>query len=310
MKAARIHGRGGPEQIFFEDAPLPEVRGGDVLVKARATGITPAELIWDETYQNADGTARIPSIPGHEVSGIVERMAGDVADFRIGDEVYGLPDFPRDGAAAEFVAVRAVNLALKPRSIPHTQAAALPLSALTAWQALFEHAHLAAGQSVLIHGGAGGVGSLAVQLARWRGARVLATASAPDTAFVHSLGADVVIDHHATIFENELRDMDVVLDTIGDETRRRSWRVLRKGGVLVTLVSPIPAGEAEQNGARGIFFIVSGNRGQLEQIDALVDGGKLKPVIAEVLPLARAREAFEHGTASHAAGKIVLQVAT
>jgi len=310
VKAARIHGRGGPEQIFFEDAPLPEVRGGDVLVKARATGITPAELIWDETYQNADGTARIPSIPGHEVSGIVERMAGDVADFRIGDEVYGLPDFPRDGAAAEFVAVRAVNLALKPRSIPHTQAAALPLSALTAWQALFEHAHLAAGQSVLIHGGAGGVGSLAVQLARWRGARVLATASAPDTAFVHSLGADVVIDHHATIFENELRDMDVVLDTIGDETRRRSWRVLRKGGVLVTLVSPIPAGEAEQNGARGIFFIVSGNRGQLEQIDALVDGGKLKPVIAEVLPLARAREAFEHGTASHAAGKIVLQVAT
>jgi len=310
VKAARIHGRGGPEQIFFEDAPLPEVRGGDVLVKARATGITPAELIWDETYQNADGTARIPSIPGHEVSGIVERMAGDVADFRIGDEVYGLPDFPRDGAAAEFVAVRAVNLALKPRSIPHTQAAALPLSALTAWQALFEHAHLAAGQSVLIHGGAGGVGSLAVQLARWRGARVLATASAPDTAFVHSLGADVVIDHHATIFENELRDMDVVLDTIGDETRRRSWRVLRRGGVLVTLVSPIPAGEAEQNGARGIFFIVSGNRGQLEQIDALVDGGKLKPVIAEVLPLARAREAFEHGTASHAAGKIVLQVAT
>jgi NADPH:quinone reductase-like Zn-dependent oxidoreductase len=240
---------------------------------------------------------------------MVERMAADVTDFRIGDEVYGLADFPRDGAAAEFAAVRAINLALKPRSIPHAQAAALPLSALTAWQALFEHAHLAAGQSVLIHGGAGGVGSLAVQLARWRGARVLATASARDTAFVHSLGADVVIDYHATLFEDTLRDIDVVLDTIGGETRRRSWRVLRKGGVLVTLVSPIPTGEAEQYGVRGIFFIVSGNRGQLDQISALVDGGKLKPVIAEVLPLARAREAFEHGAANHAPGKIVLQVA-
>src|SRR5215470_14997643 len=309
MKAIRIHGRGGPEQLFFEDAPLPEVRNGDVLVRVRATGITPTELTWDESYQNADGTARIPGIPGHEVAGVVERLAPDVTDFRPGDEVYGLADFPRDGAAAEFAAVRAANLALRPRSIPHAQAAALPLSALTAWQALFEHAHLAAGQSVLIHGGAGGVGSLAVQLARWRGARVLATASARNSAFVHSLGADVALDYHDTLFEDALRDIDVVLDTIGGETRRRSWRVLRKGGVLVTLVSPIPTGEAEQNGVRGIFFIVSGNRGELDQISALVDGGKLKPVIAEVLPLARAREAFEHGAAKHAPGKIVLQVA-
>ena len=162
---------------------------------------------------------------------------------------------------------------------------------------------------MLIHGGAGGVGSLAVQLARWRSARVLATASARDTALVRGLGADDVIDYHATRFEDILRDIDVVLDTIGGETRERSWRVLRKGGVLVTLVSPIPAGVAEQHGVRGVFFIVRGNRGQLEQISTLVDEGKLKPVIAEVLPLARAREAFEHGAAGHAPGKIVLQVA-
>ena len=174
VKAVRTHGRGGPEQLFFEDAPAPVVRPGDVLVRVRATGITPAELTWEETYRNADGTPRIPGIPGHEPSGVVEETAPDVTDFRAGDEIYGLADFPRDGAAAEFAAVRAANLALKPRSIPHVQAAALPLSALTAWQALFEHAHLAAGQAVLIHGGAGGVGTLAVQLARWRGARVLA----------------------------------------------------------------------------------------------------------------------------------------
>jgi NADPH:quinone reductase-like Zn-dependent oxidoreductase len=309
VKAVRTHARGGPEQLFFEDAPLPEVRPGDVLIRVRATGITPAELTWDETYQNADGTTRVPSIPGHEVAGVVERTATDVTDFRPGDEIYGLADFSRDAAAAEFAAVRATNLAFKPRSISHAQAAALPLSALTAWQALFEHAHLVSSQSVLIHGGAGGVGSLAVQLARWRSTRVLATASARDAAFVRSLGADDVIDYHATPFEEMLRDIDVVLDTIGGETRERSWRVLRKGGVLVTLVSPIPDGVAEQHGVRSVFFIVRGNRGQLEQISTLVDEGKLRPVIAEVLPLARAREAFEHGVAGHAPGKIVLQVA-
>ena len=307
MKPVRTHGRGGPEQLFFEDAPLPELRRGDVLLRVHATGITPAELTWDQTYQNADGTPRIPGIPGHEVSGVVERTAPDVTDHQPGDEVYGLADFPRDGAAAEFAAVQAANLALKPRSIPHGQAAALPLSALTAWQALFEHAHLLAGQRVLILGGAGGVGSLAVQLARWRGARVLATASARNMAFVRSLGADDVIDYHATPFEVTLGELDVVLDTIGGETRERSWRMLRKGGVLVTLVSPIPTGLAEQHGVRGVFFIVRGNRGQLEQISTLVDEGQLKPVIAEVLPLARAREAFEHGVGIHSPGKIVLQ---
>jgi NADPH:quinone reductase-like Zn-dependent oxidoreductase len=228
-------------------------------------------------------------------------------EFRPGDEVYGLADFPRDGAAAEFAAVRSANLALKPHSISHEQAAALPLSALTAWQALFEHAHLAAGQSVLIHGGAGGVGSLAVQLAHWGGARVLATASARDATFVRSQGADDVIDYHAPRFEETLQEIDMVLDTIGGETRERSWRVLRRGGVLVTLVSPIPAGVAEQHGVRGVFFIVRGNREQLDQISKLVDEGKLKPVIAEVLPLARAREAFEHGAGVHSPGKIVLR---
>lgn len=307
MKAIRTHGRGGPEQLFFEDAPLPEVRRGEVLVRVRATGITPMELTWDASYQYADGTPRIPGIPGHEVSGVVKRMAPEVTDFHPGDEVYGLVDFPHDGAAADFAAVRAANLALKPLTIPHEQAAALPLSALTAWQALFEHARLDVGQSVLIHGGAGGVGSLAVQLARWRGSRVLATASASNAELVRSLGADEVIDYRTTRFEERLRDIDVVLDTIGGETQERSWQVLRKGGVLVTLVSPIPPGVAEQHGVRGMFFVVSGNREQLDQITGLVNAGKLKPVVSEVLPLARAREAFEHGAAGHAPGKIVLQ---
>jgi NADPH:quinone reductase-like Zn-dependent oxidoreductase len=309
MKAIRVHARGGPEQLVFEDAPEPEVRSGDVFVRVFATGITPTELRWDETYQHADGTPRIPSIPGHEVSGLVERVAPDVDDFRPGDAVYGLAEFPRDGAAAEFAAVRAVNLAKKPRSIGHAEAASLPLAALTAWQALFEHGGLVAGQSVLIHAGAGGVGSLAVQLARWRGLRVFATSSARDVAFVRSLGADTVIDYRAERFEDKARDVDMVFDTVGGETQERSLGVLRKGGVLVSVVSRVPPGVAERHGIRGVYFIVDGNRAQLEQIATLVDGGKLKPIIARVFPLARARDAFEFGATSHAPGKIVLEVA-
>jgi NADPH:quinone reductase-like Zn-dependent oxidoreductase len=308
VRAIRLHRRGGPDELVLEDAPVPEIGAADVLVRVSATGITPTELRWDETYQHADGTPRIPSIPGHEVSGVVERVAPDIDDVRPGDAVYGLADFPRDGAAAEFVAVPAVNLARKPRSIGHTEAASLPLSALTGWQALFVHGELVAGQSVLIHAGAGGVGSLAVQLARWRGLRVFATASARDVPFVQSLGADVVIDYRAERFEDKAREVDVVFDTVGGETQERSLRVLRKGGVLVSVVSRIPPGVAEQHGVRSVYFIVEGNRAQLEQIATLVDEGKLKPIIAKVFPLARAREAFDFGAASHSPGKIVLEV--
>ena len=308
MRAIRLHRRGGPDELVLEDAPVPEIGAAEVLVRVSATGITPTELRWDETYQHADGTPRLPSIPGHEVSGVVERVAPDVDDLRPGDAVYGLADFPRDGAAAEFVAVRAVNLARKPQSIGHTEAASLPLSALTAWQALFVHGQLVAGQSVLIHAGAGGVGSLAVQLARWRGLRVFTTASARDVAFVQRLGADVVIDYRAERFEDKAREVDMVFDTVGGETQERSLRVLRKGGVLVSVVSRIPPAVAQQHGVRAVYFIVEGNRGQLDQVATLVDEGRLKPIIAKVFPLARAREAFEFGAASHSPGKIVLEV--
>ena len=308
MKAIRLHRRGGSEQLILEDAPVPEIGGGDALVRVFATGITPTELTWDETYQHADGTPRIPTIPGHEVSGVVESVAPDVEEFRPGDDVYGLADFPRDGAAAEFVAIRAANLARKPQSIGHKEAASLPLSALTAWQALFVHGHVAAGQSVLIHAGAGGVGSLAVQLAHWGGVRVFATASGRDLAFVQSLGADVVIDYHAKRFEDKAREVDMVFDTVGGETQERSLRVLRKGGVLASVVSPVPPGVAEQHGVRGVYFIVEGDRAQLEQIAKLVDEEKLKPIIAKEFPLARAREAFDFGAASHSPGKIILEV--
>ena len=222
MKAIRLHARGGPEQLVYEDAPLPDPAAGEALLRVYAAGITPTELTWSETYQTPDGHERLPTIPGHDVSGVVEALGPGVSDVSPGDAVYGLIAFPRDGSAAEYVVVRAGDLAPKPRTLDHVHAAAVPLSALTAWQALFIHAGLTAGQRVLIHGAAGGVGAFAAQLARWRGAHVSATASARHHEFLRELGVETVIDYRTTRFEEVLRDVDVVLDTIGGDTLERS----------------------------------------------------------------------------------------
>jgi NADPH:quinone reductase-like Zn-dependent oxidoreductase len=301
MKAIRLHTRGGPEQLVYEDAPLPVLGAGDALVRVYATGITRTELTWDQTYQNPDGSPRLPTIPGHEMSGVIQSVSQGIKDLGPGDAVYGLIDFPHDGAAAEYVAVRASNLALKPRSLDHVHSAAVTLSGLTAWQALFTHAGLERGQKVLIHGGAGGVGVFAVQLAHWKGAHVITTGSAANLDFLRDLGADETIDYTKTRFEDQLRDVDVVLDAVGGDTVQRSWQVLRKGGAMVSVAEPIPDG-------RGVFFIVEPDREQLEELAKLIDTGSLKSIVAAVLPLARARDAFEMGLTGHTRGKIVLQV--
>jgi NADPH:quinone reductase-like Zn-dependent oxidoreductase len=242
------------------------------------------------------------------VSGVVESVAHGVTDVSIGDEVYALTSFCRDGAAAEYVAVHAADLAPKPKTLNHLQAAAVPLSALTVWQAFFDHARLAPGQHVLIHGAAGGVGGFAVQIARWHGAYAIGTASAENRDFLLGLGANEVIDYQHVQFEEAVRDVDVVLDTIGGGTRERSWQVLKPGGILVSLPEPIPESEAAAHGRRGVFFIVRPDREQLGQLAALIDSGAVRPVIAETIPLAEAREAFERGVAGHTRGKLVLAV--
>jgi len=275
MKAVRLHKEGGPEQLVYEDAPKPQLGAGDALIRVHATGITPAELSWAETYRNSDGSDRLPAIPGHEVSGVVDSVAHGVTDVSIGDEVYALTSFCRDGAAAEYVAVHAADLAPKPKTLNFVQAAAVPLSALTVWPAFFDHARLAPGQRLLIHGAAGGVGAFAVQTARWHGAYVIGTASAENRNFLLDLGANEVIDYQHVPFEEAVRDMDVVLDTIGGETRERSWQVLKPTGILVTLPGPIPESEeaahGEHGGSRGVFFIVRPDREQLGRIAALID---------------------------------------
>ncbi len=230
-------------------------------------------------------------------------LGAGVRDVGVGDLVYGLNDWYRDGASAEYCVARVADIAHKPAGVDHVHAAATPISALTAWQGLVERAGLAAGQRVLIHGAAGGVGTFAVQLARWRGARVIGTASAANLDFVRSLGADEVIDYRAERFEDVARDVDVVFDTVGGETLERSWGVLKPGGRLVTIAA---SGEqTTDERVRAAFFIVEPSRTQLAEIARLIDAGALRPVVGVVFPLAEARQAYQHKP-SH--GKVVLRV--
>jgi len=310
MKAIRIYSRAGPEALVYEDAPVPKIAKGEALIKVHATAITPTEFTWNSTFTTPDGKDRLPVVPGFEVSGTVEEVAPDVSDLSAGDAVHGLLNFWRDGAAAEYVTARAADLAPKPTSLDHVHAAAVPLSGLTAWQALFDHANLSAGDRVLIHGAAGGVGTWAVQFAHSRRAHVIGTASPTKHAFLRELGADEVLDYTAVRFEDKVRDVDAVLDTVGGETLDRSWGILRKGGALVTIVGDAPEEKATKYGVHAVSFLVQPNRTQLNQIAQLIDGGTVRPIVEAVYPLSHAREAYERGLLGHNRGKLVLQVSS
>jgi len=308
MKAVRTYVHAGPEALTYEDVAMPNITKGEALVKVYAAGITPTEFTWNSTFVTSDGKDRLPVVPGFEVSGVVDKVASDSCGLSQGDAVYGLLDFWRDGAAAEYVAVRACDLAVKPISLDHVHAAAVPLSGLTAWQALFDHAKLLAGDRLLIHGAAGGVGTWAVQFAHWRGAHVIATASAHNHEFLKGLGADEVLDYNSVRFEDEVRGADVVLDTVGGDTLERSWGILHRGGALVTIVGDAPAEKAAKFGVRAVSMLVQPSRDQLNQIGKLIDEDTVRPIVQHVFPLGRAREAYEQGLRGHNRGKLILQV--
>jgi NADPH:quinone reductase-like Zn-dependent oxidoreductase len=310
MKAIRIHGRGGSDHLVYEDAPQPQPGPGEVLVRVFATGIIANELRWNETYETKDGSKRELPIPGRDLSGVVVELGPGVSTLSAGAEVYAMLDYSRDGAEADYTIALPDELAPKPRMLDAVQAAAVPLSALTAWQGLFEQANLAAGQSVLIHGGAGGVGVFLVQLARQAGAQVIATASARNHNLLRELGANEIIDYTATRFEDVVQEVDLVFDTVGGDTLQRSWQVIKPGGALISIVSPPPPAEATQgHDVHFAWFVVEPNREQLVHIGALIDAGRVKPVIDTVFPLSEARQAYEQAAKEHTRGKIVLRVA-
>lgn len=302
MKAIRIHERIGIEGLVYEEVPAPTAVTGEVIVRVRAAGFTPGELEWPSMWIDRSGRDRAPSIPGHELAGVVTELAYGTTGLAVGDRVFGMTDWFRDGALAEYVAVQARHVARLPDAVSDIQGAALPLSGSTAWQGLFDHGALRAGQTVLIHGAGGGVGAFAVQLARNAGARVIGTGRAGVGALVRELGAESFIDVERDRFE-EVGPVDLVFDTVGGELLDRSAAVVAPGGALVTIAAPPRVTPAA---ARSVFFILEPDRAQLTELAAQVAAGTLLAQVGATFALADTRKAFY--AKNGVPGKVVLTV--
>jgi NADPH:quinone reductase-like Zn-dependent oxidoreductase len=307
MKAAYLTRQAGPEELIFGELPQPRPAKGEVLVKVQASAVTPTEFNWSPTFKTRSGEPRpFPIVLGHEFSGVIQEVGEAVNGVGVGDTVYGMNDWFANGAQAEYCVATAAAVAAAPRTLDHTSAAVVPISALTAWQGLFERCRLKAGERVLVHGGAGGVGIFAVQLAHWRGAHVIATASAHNQDFVRSLGADEVIDYRTTPFERVARNIDVVFDAVGGPTLERSWGMLSSAGRLVTIAAQSEA--LSEPRVREAFFIVEPNQSQLTEVCRLVDSGKLRAFVEAVFGLGQAREAYARAKRGGMRGKVALRV--
>ena len=307
MKAIVVHEYGGPQVLKYEDAPQPEPKENEALVRVIAAGVNPVDaLIRTGKYAKFFGTT-LPLIPGYDIAGIVEKTGAKITKLKAGDSIYAYVLW--GGGYAECAVATEGEATAKPKSLNYIEAAAVPLVALTAWQALIDTAKLSAGQTVLIHGGSGGVGSMAIQIAKARGAKVIATASTSNQELLKQLGADVAIDYTKTKFEDVAKDVDVVLDSVGKDTLARSYGVVRKGGIIATLVAEPDQAELDKHGIRGAAISVKPNASELAEITKLIQEKKIKPVVSQVLPLTKAVKAQEQAATHHTRGKIVLKIA-
>ncbi|MFE2063357.1 NADP-dependent oxidoreductase [Streptomyces sp. NPDC059467] len=303
MKAITVRDRdAGPAGLSLTDLPYPHAAENDVIVRVHAAGFTPGELDWPGTWTDRAGRDRTPSVPGHELSGVVVELGYGTTGLSVGQRVFGLADWTRDGSLAEYTAVEARNLAPLPADIDHTTAAALPISGLTAWQGLFDHGRLATGQTVLVHGAAGSVGSIAVQLAREAGAQVIGTGRTADRERVLALGVDTFLDLQTEKLE-DAGEADVVFDVIGGDILDRSAALVRAGGTLVTIAMPP---RVRPKDGRAVFFVVEPDRARLADLAARLRDGRLKPAVGAVRPLAEAPAAF--GPGPRTPGKTIIRV--
>lgn len=309
MKAVRIHSYRGTDVLAYDDVALPSPGEGEILIRIHASSVNPFDCAVRAGYLAGFFNYSLPIILGTDVAGVVEATGPGVTGFAPGDEVYARAGVYRDGGNAEYVAVPAADAAIKPQSLDFVHAAAVPHVTLTAWQSLVEVANLSEGQTVLIHGAAGGVGHVAVQLAKIRGAKVLATASGHNHEFLQELGVDEAVDYNTAPFEDAFRDVDVVLDSIGGDTQQRSWAVLNPGGVLLSLVQPPSEAAAAAHGARGAYITTTPPIGQvLTEVAGLIDSGKIRPTVSAVLPLQEIARGHQMIETRHTRGKIALQV--
>ena len=307
MKAIRIHAYGGAENLKYDEVPRPEPQAGQVLIQVYAAGVNPIDWKIREGFFQQIYDYSLPVIAGADVAGVVASVGDGVTTLQPGQAVYGTADMALSGAYAEYAVGYADAIAPKPKTLDYIHAASVPIVAMTAWQALFDGANLQPEQSVLIHGGAGGVGRYAIQLAKWKRARVIATASAANLDDVRNLGADQAIDYASQPFEQQVKDVDVVLDLVGGETQARSWQIIRPGGVLVSTLGVPESGILQGIKAVPVFANLRANS-QLQQIAQLIDDGQIKASIEQVFELAEAAKAQEVSQHGHPRGKLVLQV--
>src|SRR5262245_21672110 len=307
MKAMQVNNTGQGPVLTLAELQKPKAGLGEIWVQVYAAGVTPTELLWYPTTHTKSGTARVRAVPGHEFSGVITAIGKEVQGFEVGDEVYGMNDWFADGANAEFCVTLPQNIARKPATLRHDTADSVPISALTAWQGLIDRAKIEPGERVLVHGGAGAVGLYAVQFAHIRGARVITTVSGQDVDFIMRLGADEAIDYKASRFEKEVRDVDVVFDTVGGDTLERSWGVLKPGGRMIT-VGASSEGTADQR-VKEAFFIVEPNQKQLVEIAKQLDAGSLRAFVKTTVPLNEASAAYSGALRDKSGyGKIVVAV--
>jgi NADPH:quinone reductase-like Zn-dependent oxidoreductase len=308
MKAVRIHKYGDQSELSYEEAPLPTVGANDVLIRVVAAAVNPVDWKIREGHLKDMVSYSMPVILGWDVSGTVEATGGDVSKFKVGDAVFSRPNIKRNGSYAVFLAVNEEEVALKPKTISHVDAASLPLAGITAWEALFNTAQLSENQRILIHAGAGGVGTLAIQLAKSRGAYVITTTSAKNLELVKSLGADEAIDYKSQRFEEIVKDVDAVFDTIGGEVQEHSWSVLKPGGILISIVSPPSTELAAKYKVRSAFVFIQPNAEILTQLAVLVDDGTVRPIVGAEFALEDIAKAHSLSESGHSVGKIVLYV--
>lgn len=307
MRVFRFNDSPTAPALIEGEAPKPALKLGEVLVKVKAAGVTPTELLWYPTSHALDGSARHGAIPGHEFSGVVEEVGEGIDPSLKDTEIYGMSDWFAEGATAEYCITVPASIAPKPANLTHAEAASVPIGALTAWQGLIDRAKLQSGERILIHGGSGAVGVHAIQIAKRIGAHVATTGSARNFDFLHDLGADELIDYRTERFEEKARDMDVVFDVLGGETLHRSWDVLKPGGRMVTIAAASEGTNDDR--IEKAFFIVEPNIAQLNEITQLLEAGELRCFVDAILPFSKASEAY-CGTIENRTGrgKIILLI--
>ena len=309
MKAIVIHQYGGAEVLKYEDVPRPEPKDDQLLVRVIAAGVNPVDGMIRSGMFAKGGSGAFPIILGGDIAGLVEKVGSKITNFKAGDPVFAYVSLDNNGGYAQYALTRERETAAKPKSLTYVQAAAVPIVALTAWQALVDTAKLSAGQTVLIHGGSGGVGSFAIQIAKARGAKVIATASTANQDLLKELGADVAIDYTKQKFEDVAKDVDVVLDSVGKDTLARSYAVVKKGGFIVSIVARLDQTELGKHGIHGAALSVDPNSQELAEIGKLIDHGKIEVIVSQTFPLSEAKTAQEKVATGHTRGKIVLKVA-